>query len=67
MAMIVVLVLVSIVFIYLGANLRTLHVLGRDLRLIERQQIRRLATKPAATPAPAQVGATNQPPIAGQP
>ena len=51
MAIIAVLVLVAIVFIYLGANLRTLHVLGRDLKLIERQQIQRLAGKPVPKPA----------------
>jgi len=41
-AVIVVILLLAIVFIYIGANLRTLHLLSRELRLIERQQVRRL-------------------------
>lgn len=44
MAVIVVLVLLSIVFLYIGAAARTLHVLGRDLNRIERQQIRRVVS-----------------------
>jgi len=62
MAVIVVLALVSIVMIYLAFNLRTLASLGRELRLVERQQIGRLKTvnssrinkPPAAVVAPAQ-------------
>jgi hypothetical protein len=42
----VVLLLLAIVFIYLTANVRTLHYLNRDLQLIERQQVRRLAGPP---------------------
>lgn len=41
-AVIVVLVLLAIVLVYINGNLRTLHYLGRELRLIERQQTRRL-------------------------
>ncbi len=62
-AMIVVLLLLVIVLIYVGANARTLHYLGRDLRLIEQKQTLRLqkltiATNPGepvntSTPAPA--------------
>jgi hypothetical protein len=32
----------AIVLLYLGANVRTLNSLGRELKLIERQQTRRL-------------------------
>ena len=48
MAVIVVLTFITIVMIYLAFNLRTLAYLGRDLRLIERHQIRRLQTAGAA-------------------
>ena len=43
MAVIMVMILVVIVLIYLAGNIRTLHNLGRDLRMIEQQQTRRLA------------------------
>ena len=43
MAVIVVMILVALILIYLAANIRTLHLLGRDLRMIEQQQTRRLA------------------------
>jgi predicted metalloprotease len=41
-AVIVVIALLAIVLLYLGANVRTLNSLGRELKLIERQQTRRL-------------------------
>ncbi|HWV98295.1 MAG TPA: hypothetical protein VNZ64_01260 [Candidatus Acidoferrum sp.] len=44
MAIIVVLVLLSIILLYLTASARTLHLLGRDLKLIEQQQIHRLVS-----------------------
>src|SRR5882672_4719247 len=43
MAVIMVMILVVIVLIYLAGNIRTLHNLGRDLRMIEQQQTRRWA------------------------
>ena len=43
MAVIVVLTLIAIVTIYIAYNLRTMAVLNRDLRLVERQQLQRLA------------------------
>ena len=49
MAVIMVMILVVIVLIYLAGNLRTLHNLGRDLRMIEQQQARRLALAAQAT------------------
>jgi hypothetical protein len=42
-AVIVVLALLAIILLYVGANARTLYYLGRELRLIERQQLQRLA------------------------
>ncbi len=50
MAMMIVLALLVIVLIYVGANARTLHHLGRDLRLVEQKQTLRLQkmTLPAA-------------------
>jgi hypothetical protein len=42
MAVIVVLALVSLVLVYVAANLRTLHHLTSDLKLIERAQKQRL-------------------------
>ena len=41
-AMIVVLALLAIVLIYVGDNLKTLHHLSRELKLVERHQTRRL-------------------------
>jgi hypothetical protein len=41
-AVVVVLGLLAILFFYIAANIRTVHYLGRELRLIEQQQIRRL-------------------------
>ena len=41
-AVLVVLALVAIVLVYIAANSRTLYLLGREVKLVERQQIRRL-------------------------
>jgi len=53
-AVIVVLALLAIILLYISANARTLYYLDREIKLIERQQIQRLA-KPLprthATPA----------------
>ena len=43
MAVIVVLVLLSIILLYLAASARTLHLLGRELKQVEQQQVHRLA------------------------
>jgi hypothetical protein len=70
MAVIIVMILLSIVLIYVAANLRVVRLLGNDVHLIERKQIRRweqtnLATNLTAVPslpsAPSQP-ATNAPP-----
>jgi len=49
MAVIMVMILVVIVLIYLAGNIRTLHNLGRDLRMIEQQQTRRWAVSAQVT------------------
>jgi hypothetical protein len=43
MAVIIVLAFLAIILIYLAANARTLHLLERDLKLIEQKQVQRLA------------------------
>jgi hypothetical protein len=45
-AVVVVLLYLAIVFAYVAANARTLHSLGRELRLIERRQVHRLSAPP---------------------
>jgi len=62
MAVIVVLILVSIIMIYLAFNLHTLACLDRELRLLDRQQTRRLQ---AASLSAAGQSRTNRPPAAG--
>jgi len=62
-AVIVVLALLAIILLYIGANARTLYYLGREIKLIERQQIQRLA-KPQ--PRTNSIPAIN-PPGASQP
>lgn len=42
-AVIVVLALLAIILLYISANARTLYYLGREIKLIERQQLQRLA------------------------
>jgi hypothetical protein len=51
-AVIVVMALLAIILIYVAANLRTLTSLGRELKLLERQQIRRLQTAAPRTNSP---------------
>jgi Tfp pilus assembly protein PilX len=51
-AVIVVMALLAIILIYVAGNLRTLSNLGRELRLLERQQTRRLQTANATTNSP---------------
>ncbi len=43
-AVIVLLFLLAILLIYIGGNLRTLDSLGRELRILEQRQTRRLET-----------------------
>jgi hypothetical protein len=45
----------AIVFIYIGANIRSLHQLNREMKLIERRQVQRLklqATNTVTNPKP---------------
>jgi hypothetical protein len=51
MAIIVVLVLLSIILLYLAASARTLALLGRDLKLVEQQQLHRLVSPGQGTNA----------------
>jgi hypothetical protein len=51
-AVIVVMALLAIILIYVAGNLRTLTNLGRELKLLERQQIRRLQNASPRTNAP---------------
>jgi hypothetical protein len=48
MAVIVVMTILSIILIYVVGNLRMLHHLSRDLKLVEQKQIRRLEGTNAA-------------------
>jgi hypothetical protein len=47
-AVIVVLALLVIMLLYIAGNLQALRSLDREVRLIERQQIQRVQTPPAA-------------------
>jgi Tfp pilus assembly protein PilX len=65
-AVIVVLALLSIILIYVAGNLRTLNNLNRELKLLERQQTRRLQTAAQTTNTPpATVIGTNSVPKSG--
>ena len=57
MAVIVVMALLSIILIYLAGNIRTLYSLGQELKLVERQQTRRLQAIGPLTTAPATTNA----------
>ena len=57
-AVLVVLALLTIILLYVSANLHSLHVLHSELRLVEKQQLQRLN---------AQAGITNNAVTADQP
>jgi hypothetical protein len=64
MAVIVVIALLSIILIYIASGVRTLNNLGRDVRLIEKQQTRRLqqpGVKTNAVTIPANLQSLNPP------
>ena len=62
-AVIVIMALLAILLLYMAYNLKTLANLGRELRLLERQQTRRLQTAaPKTNPPPAVIVNTNSPP-----
>jgi len=59
-AVVVVLALLVILLIYVAGNIRTLDCLGRDLRLVERQQTQRLQSiAPITNLTPALLISTN--------
>ncbi len=58
MAVIVVIALLSIILIFVAGNLRTLHLLRNDLRLVEKQQTNRLSSIGPITNAPALTNTT---------
>jgi hypothetical protein len=59
-AVIVVIALLAIILIYVAGNLRTLTHLGRELKLLERQQIRRIqGASPRTNSPPAITISTN--------
>jgi hypothetical protein len=66
-AMIVVLVLLAIVLIYVGDNLKTLSHLSRELKLVEQHQLRRLHSVAGATNSVARVDSANQLHVRGSP
>ena len=62
-AVIVVMALLALILIYVASNLRTLTNLGRELKLLERQQTRRLqAIAPNTNSPPAITISTNATP-----
>jgi hypothetical protein len=52
MAVIVVMALIVLVLIYLMGNARTFYALGREIKLLDRQQTRRLQLSLSVTNAP---------------
>ena len=59
-AVIVVFALLALILVYVAGNLRTINSLGRELKLLERQQIRRLqAATPTTNTPPAAITTTN--------
>ena len=63
MAVIMVMALIALILIYLAANVRTLHVLHQEMRMIEQQQIHRLGLLQGTNA----VSATNSPPTKSVP
>ena len=65
-AVLVVLALLAIILVYVAYNVRTLDLLRQDVRLVERQQLRRLAAC-ARTNAPPRVEFRALPPVTNAP
>lgn len=63
-AVIVMIVLLGLMLIFVFANLKTLHFMDRELKLIEKRQIQRLSATAAITNSPTQ-SRTNATPSAG--
>ncbi len=53
MAVIAIIALISIILIFVAGNLRMLHLLHNDLKLVEQQQTNRLAIAGLSTNLPA--------------
>jgi hypothetical protein len=51
-AVIVVIALLALILVYVAGNLRTINSLGRELKLLERQQTRRLQAVSRSTNTP---------------
>ena len=67
-AVIVVMALLAILLVYVAGNIRTLSNLGRELRLLERQQTRRLQAAAQRTNSPpAVISSTNYVPRSAAP
>ena len=65
-AVIVIMALLAILLLYMAYNIQTLANLGRELRLLERQQTHRLqATAPKTNSPPAVIISTNSNPRSG--
>lgn len=59
-AVIIIMGLIALILIYVAANVRTLTNLGRELRLLERQQTMRLQHLAPKARAPGETAVTNQ-------
>ena len=59
MAVVIVMTILAILLIFVAGNIRTLHNLNRELKLLEKQQIKRLQ---AVSRQPSGLSNTNQPP-----
>jgi type II secretory pathway component PulK len=59
MAVVIVITLLAILLIFVAGNIRTLHLLNRELKLLEKRQIQRLQT---TTLQSSSLSNTNQPP-----
>lgn len=57
-AVIIIMALIALILVYVAANVRTLSNLGRELRLLERQQTMRLKHLAPKTNAPPAVSLT---------
>lgn len=57
-AVIVIMVLLAMMLIYVGANLKTLHALQRELKLIEIRQVQRVQAR-AVAPSQGNTVSTN--------
>ena len=65
-AVIIVMALLALILVYVAGNLRALTNLGRELKLLERQQIRRLQHASYRTNAPPVIViGTNSIPVSG--